>query len=104
MPAEDVAADRRDKSDRREHSDGEDRRGGKKPTSTLVYVLRSAGLIAVLLLVIVYTFMNTRPIYATRGTVGEELRKHAPEVAAVIAPSDSSMSAKVSQLMATPKF
>src|SRR4051812_28242511 len=104
MSAEDVAADRRDKGDRREHNDGNDRRGGKKPTSSLVYVLRSVGLIAVLLLVIVYTVVNTRPIYSTRGTVGEELRKRAPEVAKVLAPSDSAGSSQVDQLMATPKF
>ena len=104
MPEKDVVADRREKSDRRERSDGNERRGGKKATSPFVYVLRSLGLIVILVLVIVYTFVNTRPIYSTSGTVGEELRKHAPEVAAVLSPADSSRSASVNQLMATPKF
>ena len=66
-----------------------------------MYVLRSLAAIAVLLGVIVYTVRNTRPIYATRGTVGEELRKHAPEVANVIIPKDTST---VEQLLASPKF
>jgi hypothetical protein len=104
VPEEDVATDRRQHGDRREHDDGGERRGAKKPTSRLVYVLRTVGLIVVLLLVIVYTFMNTRPIYATRGTLGDELRKHAPEVAAVLSPADSIHSANVDRLMATPKF
>ena len=56
------------------------------------------------MLVIVYTVANTRPIYATRGTLGAELRKHAPEVAAVLSPADSAHSANVDRLMATPKF
>jgi hypothetical protein len=104
MPEKDVVADRREKSDRRERSDGNERRGGKKATSPLVYVLRSLGVVVILVLVIVYTFVNTRPIYSTSGTVGEELRKRAPEVAAVLTPADSSRSASVNQLMATPKF
>lgn len=99
-----VAADRRQRGDRREHDYAGERRGAKKRTSRLAYVLRSIGLIVVLLLVIVYTVVNTRPIYATRGTIGEELRKHAPEVAAVLTPSDSAHSANVDRLMATPKF
>jgi hypothetical protein len=104
MSEEDVVADRRERSDRREHSDDSGRRGGKKATSPLVYVLRSLGLVVILVLVIVYTVVNTRPIYSTRGTLGEELRKHAPEVAAVLSPVDSSHSANVDRLMATPKF
>ena len=67
-------------------------------------MLRSLGAIAVLALVIVYTVVNTRPIYTTRGTLGEELRKRAPDVAKVIAPEDSAHSANVDRLMATPKF
>ena len=98
------AGDRRERGDRREHTDGGERRGGKKPTSRFVQVLRSLGLIVVLLLVIVYTVVNTRPIFATRGTLGDELRKHAPEVAAVLSPRDSAHSDHVNQLMATPKF
>ncbi|MEP6730142.1 MAG: transglycosylase SLT domain-containing protein [bacterium] len=101
---EDVVADRREHGDRREHQDGNERRGGKKPTSRLAFVLRSIGLIVILLLVIVYTFANTRPIYATRGTIAEELRKHAPGVAAVLSPADSANAVNVDRLMATPKF
>lgn len=97
-------ADRREHRDRRERSDGSERRGGKKATSPLVYVLRSLGLVIILVLVIVYTVVNTRPVFATRGTLGDELRKHAPEVAAVLSPGDSSHSANVDRLMATPQF
>jgi hypothetical protein len=101
MPREDAAADRRGSGDRREHGAGVERRGESKTTSPLKYVLRSLGLIVVLVVVIVYAVVNTRPIYATRGTLGEELRKRAPGVAAAIAPADST---EVDQLMATPKF
>jgi hypothetical protein len=105
----DVATDRRATGgggERREGKGGEGggRRGPKKTTSPLAYVLRSVAAIAVLALVIVYAVVNTRPIYTTRGTLGEELRKRAPEVAKVIAPEDSAHSARVDQLMATPKF
>jgi len=82
MPEKDVVADRRAQGDRREGSVDEGRRGGKQPTSGLVYVFRSLALIALLLVVIVYTVVNTRPIYSTSGTLGDELRKHAPGVAA----------------------
>ena len=101
MPEKDVVADRRAQGDRREGSVDEGRRGGKQPTSGLVYVFRSLALIALLLVVIVYTVVNTRPIYSTSGTLGDELRKHAPGVAATIAPGDSS---NIDQLMASPKF
>ena len=105
MPEQDVAANRRGGGERREAGgDGGGRRGPNKTTSTFVSVLRSLGAIAVLALVIVYTVVNTRPIYTTRGTLGEELRKRAPEVAKVIAPEDSAHSANVDRLMATPKF
>jgi hypothetical protein len=67
----------------------------------MAYVLRSLGAIVVLVLVIVFTMRSMRPVYATRGTLGDELRKHAPDMASVIAPGDSS---QVDQLMATPKF
>ena len=66
-----------------------------------MWVLRSLGAIVVLVLVIVFTMRNMRPVYANKGTLGEELRKRAPEVASVIAPGDS---ADVDRLMATPKF
>jgi hypothetical protein len=103
MPEGNAGATRRG-GDRREHATGADRRGGKKATSRVRYVLRSLGLIVILLLVIVYTVANTRPIFATRGTLGEELRKHAPEVAAALSPADSAHSVNVDRLMATPKF
>jgi hypothetical protein len=94
------ADDRRSSGDRREGSPQGGRRGGARTTSPLVYVLRSLGAIVVLLGVILYAVRVTRPIYATRGSLGEELRKHAPEVARVLAPEDSALD----QFVATPKF
>ncbi len=67
----------------------------------MAYVLRAIGLIVVLVGVIVYTVAITRPIYSTSGTLGDELRKHAPGVAAAIAPGDST---NLDQLMASSKF
>src|SRR5258708_6136344 len=107
MPEGDTAPERRATSDRREHAaDGkqagaEGRRSGTTATAPLASVLRSLGLIVILVLLIVYAMVNTRPVYTTRGTVGEELRKRAPEIASVIAPGDST---EVDRLMATPKF
>lgn len=102
MSPNDPAAERRHEGDRREHDNGAtNRRGVRKTSSALRYVLQSAGVAAVLLLVIIYTVRNTRPIYTTRGTVGEELRKRAPEIAATIAPKDSS---EVARLLATPRY
>jgi hypothetical protein len=94
------AGDRRESSDRRESGAAASRRGAKRTTSPLTYVLRSLGAILVLLGVILYAVRMTRPVYATRGTLGEELRKHAPEVAGAIARDSSA----VEQLMATPKL
>jgi hypothetical protein len=104
VPEEVHATDRRQQGDRRERgttNHASERRGGKKPVSPLAYVLRSLVAIVVLVGVIVYTVRNTRPIYATRGTIGEELRKHAPEVANAIIPKDTST---VEQILASPKF
>ena len=101
MAEKDAVGDRRARGDRREEKGNNGRRGGKQPTSGLVYVLRSFALIIVLLGVIVYTVANTRPIYTTSGTLGDELRKRAPGVAAVIAPGDST---HIDQLMASPRF
>ena len=70
-------------------------------TSPVVYVLRSIGLIVVLVLVIVYAVENTNPIYAGHGTVAEDLRKRGSEIPASIAAGDST---EIDQLMATPKF
>ena len=101
MAEEDSVAERRERSDRREGERDQGRRGGTKRPSSLVYVLRSVALATMLVAVIVYTVANTRPIYSTSGTLGDELRKHAPGVAAAIAPNDST---HVDQLMATAKF
>ena len=101
MDAGDNAGDRRHSSDRREGSPRAERRGAKRKTSTLAYLLRAAGAIVVLLGVIVYTLRVTKPVYATRGSLGDELRKHAPEVAAVVAPLDSS---DIDQFTQTAKF
>jgi hypothetical protein len=93
--------------DRRAHRDRRDREGGGRrgqsvaPTSTFSYLLRSLGLIAVLVVVIVFTVRHTRPVFATRGTLGEELRKHAPEAAAMLAPADTS---PIGRFMASEKF
>ena len=64
-------------------------------------MLRSAALIVVLLFVILYAVENTNPIYAGRGTIGEEMRKRAGAIPAPIAAGDST---ETDQLMATPKF
>jgi hypothetical protein len=96
-----ASGDRRQHGDRREGGGEEGRRGRAHATSPLRYVLRSLGAVVVLVLVIVFAMRNMQPVYATKGTLGDELRKHAPEVASVIAPGDSS---QVDQLMATPKF
>jgi hypothetical protein len=97
-----------DPGDRRQHEDrranGEqqpDRRGAPTTPSAFVRALRTLGAIVALVVVIVFTVRTMRPVFATRGTLGEELRKHAPGMASVIAPGDSS---DVDQLMATPKF
>ena len=95
------AGDRRHSSDRRERGAEGGRRGAKRTTSPLTYVLRSLGAIIVLLGVILYAVRVTRPVYATRGSLGEELRKHAPELAAAIAPVDSTA---LDQFVGTPKF
>ncbi len=95
------ADDRRNRSDRREGSAQGGRRGGTRATSPLTYILRSLGAIVVLVGVILYAVRITQPVYATRGTLGDELRKHAPEVAGAIGAGDSTT---VDQLMATPKF
>lgn len=108
MVERDVATDRRAAGgggERREGhgGDGGGRRGPKKTTSPLAFVLRSLAMIVVLVLVIVYMVVNTRPIYTAGGTLGDELRKRAPEVAK-LSPRDSAHSARVDQLMATPEF
>ena len=100
MTGDESAGERRARGDRREHGDG-GRRGAAKPTSPLVYVIRSLVLVCVLLVVIVFTVRHTRPVFATRGTVAEELRKRAPAAAEALAPDDSTF---VERFMATGKF
>lgn len=80
--------------------EGEGRRDHKAP-STLSYLLRTLVLVGVLVLVIIFAVRSTRPVYASSGTVVEQLRKHAPVAAAVIAPVESST---VARLMASPKY
>jgi hypothetical protein len=78
--------------------------GGRRAprrTSTLEYVVRSLVLVAVLVLVIVFTVRNTKAVYASRGTVAAELRKRAPQAAAVLIDNDSSM---LDRMMASEKF
>ena len=101
MDADGNASDRRSSRDRREGSTEEGRRGAKRTTSPLTYVLRSLGAILVLLGVILFAVRMTRPVYATRGKLGEELRKTAPEAVETISPSDSSA---LEQFVTTPKF
>ena len=101
MPETNGAAERRGQGERREGNNEQGRRGGGKKPSAVFYVLRAIGLAVILVAVIVYTVANTRPIYSTSGTLGDELRKRAAGVAAVIGPNDST---HVDQLMATSKF
>ena len=101
MDAGGRADDRRSSGERREGGPQDGRRGTKRGTSPLTYVLRSLGAVLILLGVIVYAVRVTRPVYATRGTLGEELRKHAPEVAEVLDPADSSA---IDAFVQTPKF
>jgi len=96
-----LPGDRRTHDDRREHGDRTDRRGRTRSTSPVQYVLRSLAAIIVLVGVIVFAVRHTRPVYATRGTLAEELRKNAPGLAATLAPGDTS---QVARLMTTPEF
>jgi hypothetical protein len=96
-----VAAD----ADDRRHADRRARpTGGRRSprrTSTIEYVVRSLVLVAVLLMVIVFTVRHTRAVYASRGTVAQELRKRAPSAAAMLIDNDSSV---LDRVMATAKF
>ena len=91
------------RGDRREEGSSESggRRGVKRATSRLANILRSIGGVIVLVAVIVFTVRSMRPVYATRGTLGDELRKHAPGAASAIGAFDST---NVDRLMATTKF
>lgn len=91
--------ERRHASDRRARP-GSDRRSPRR-TSTLSYVGRSLVLVLALAGVIVFTIRHTRPVYATRGTLAQELRKHAPEAAAVLIDTDST---PMQRFLASDKF
>jgi len=95
--------ERRQGSDRRAGgTEGEGRRG-RKQTSMLAYVLRSLAAVVVLVFIIIFAVRHTRPVYASSGTVMEQLRKRAPVAAAVIAPAPVE-STTVARLMASPKY
>jgi hypothetical protein len=94
-----TAEDPRRRADRRANAT-EGRRAPHR-TSTLEYVLRSLVLVVVLVMVIVFTVRHTRAVYASRGTVAAELRKRAPEAAAMLIDTDSSL---LDRVMATAKF
>src|SRR5215203_4001285 len=91
--------ERRHASDRRGQPGG----GRRSPrrTSTLAYVARSLVVVLALAGVIVFTIRHTRPVYASRGTLAQELRKHAPEAAAVLIDSDST---PMQRFLASEKF
>ena len=94
-------SERRTGADRRAGgAEGEGRRE-RKQRSFLAYALHSLAVVVVLLFVIIFAVRHTRPVYASRGTVVEELRKRAPVAAAVIAPVESTT---VARLMASPKY
>jgi hypothetical protein len=95
------ADERRQQGDRREASPGGGRRDARRGSSALAYTVRTLGGAVLLVAVIITAVRSTRPIYTTRGTIGDELRKHAPEAAAVLTPTDSS---DVDRFMATAKF
>jgi hypothetical protein len=94
-----IASERRQRTDRREQST-EGRRGRHRP-STLSYVLQSLVAVLVLVGVIIFTVRHTRPVYATRGTVADELRRRAPQAAALLVDTDST---PMERFMATAKF
>ena len=77
------------------------RRGPKRPIGPLVQVLRALGAVVVLVAVIVFAVRNMNPVYATRGTLADELRRHAPGAAAALGAGDST---NVDRLMATATF
>jgi Transglycosylase SLT domain len=100
MSADVTASERRQRIDRREHT-SEGRRGGRSRPSTLSYVVQSLVAVLILVGVIIFTVRHTRPVYATRGTVADELRRRAPDAAAVLVPDDST---PMQRFMASEKF
>jgi hypothetical protein len=101
MAGDSVVGDRRARRDRRDRQDGGRRGAASGGTSTFGYLLRSLGLVAVLVIVIVFTVRHTRPVFATRGPLGEELRKRAPRAARAFAPADTS---PIGRFIASEKF
>ena len=95
-----TGSERRQKTDRRDQT-SEGRRVPRRRPSTLSYVLQSVVAVLILLGVIIFTVRHTRPVYATRGTVAEELRRRAPEAAAVLVPEDST---PMQRFMVSEKF
>jgi soluble lytic murein transglycosylase-like protein len=100
MSDDQKTVERRESGDRRDQPTG-GRREHPKKSSALLYVAHSLILVAVLVCVIVFTVRHTRPVYATRGTVAQELRKFSPEAAAVLVDTDST---PTERFMATAKF
>ena len=100
MSDDQKTVERRESGDRRDRPTG-GRREHPKKSSALLYVAHSLILVAVLVCVIVFTVRHTRPVYATRGTVAQELRKFSPEAAAVLVDTDST---PTERFMATAKF
>lgn len=94
-----TSSERRHAGDRR--AGGAPGRRAARRTSTLEYVARSLVLVLVLMLVIVFTVRHTRPVYASRGTVAQELRRRAPQAAAVLVDNDST---PMERFMATEKY
>jgi hypothetical protein len=98
--------DRRQHTDRRAggQSSGEfqGRRGAKRTPKGLVYLVQAVVAIVMLLSVIVLVVRSMNPVYATKGKLGDELRKRAP--AAAVALGAGVDSTNLDRLMATPKF
>ena len=90
------AGDRRHEGERRDGGTSGGRRGATAATSPLVRVLRSLGAIVVLLGVILYTVSTMKPVYAGKGTVGEELRK--------LAPASSANDTALAKFVQSPQF
>jgi hypothetical protein len=104
VTADEGTGDRRQRQERRADAPppgAPDGRRGKRRTSPLMYIVQALGAVVVLVAVIVFAVRNMNPVYATRGTLGDELRKHAPGAAAAIGAGDST---NVDRLMATAKF
>lgn len=96
--------ERRQRSDRRDERQAPAETGGrrgKRATSPLMYLLQAIGAVIVLVAVIVFTLRSMNPVFATKGRLGDELRKRAPGAAAAIGAGDST---NLDRLMATEKF